>query len=237
MIRSVTTKVLCGRCLLAGLRLLSTARVIRWQAIRQRCSTVLTAAQDFGAVTELLSGAFFEPFGRSTSRQLWSSAMVVTPLLRGLFGIDVDALHHTIKVTPHLPASWPSAVVNRLRVGESVVNLSYKRDGSAMVVSVDTLTGPPVHLAGGATSTRVALPGVEVEIPHGLPLRGARTAQLKVIGEEISARSIRLEIEGMGGWRPHLHWSAMILPQSRVPKAVMLLVINCTCIFRQVRGT
>ena len=51
----------------------------------------LTTMQDLGAVTELLSGAFFQPFGRSTSHQLWSSAMVVIPALRGLFGIDVDA--------------------------------------------------------------------------------------------------------------------------------------------------
>ena len=48
----------------------------------------LTKAQDLGAVTELLSGDFFVPFGRSTSHQLWSSAMVITPTLRGLFGIE-----------------------------------------------------------------------------------------------------------------------------------------------------
>ena len=52
----------------------------------------LTTAQDLGAVTELLSGAYFVPFGRSTSHQLWSSAMVITPVLRGLFGIAVDGL-------------------------------------------------------------------------------------------------------------------------------------------------
>ncbi len=51
----------------------------------------LTRAQDLGAVTELLSGDYFVPFGRSTSHQLWSSAMVITPTLRGLFGIDIDA--------------------------------------------------------------------------------------------------------------------------------------------------
>ena len=38
-----------------------------------------TSTQDLGAITELLSGAFFQPFGRSTSHQLWSSAMVITP--------------------------------------------------------------------------------------------------------------------------------------------------------------
>ena len=50
----------------------------------------LTWAQDLGADTELLSGDFYVPFGRSTSHQLWSSAMVITPTLRGLFGISMD---------------------------------------------------------------------------------------------------------------------------------------------------
>jgi glycogen debranching enzyme len=63
----------------------------------------LTRAQDLGADTELLSGDFFVPFGRSTSHQLWSSAMVITPTLRGLFGISIDAQTKTITVNPHLP--------------------------------------------------------------------------------------------------------------------------------------
>ena len=66
----------------------------------------LTRAQDLGAVTELLSGDFYVPFGRSTSHQLWSSAMVITPILRGMFGISVDAQTKTITVNPHLPAGW-----------------------------------------------------------------------------------------------------------------------------------
>jgi glycogen debranching enzyme len=166
-----------------------------YQAVMQNAD--LTTAQDPGGVTELLSGAFFEPFGRSTSHQLWSSAMVVTPLLRGLFGIDVDALQHAINVTPHLPASWPSAEVHHLAVGKSVVNLGYKREKQAMFVSVDTVSGPPVHLRSGTTSIRVPLPAVEVSIPHGLPLRGARTAQVKVIGETTTDHSLRLEVEGI----------------------------------------
>ena len=70
----------------------------------------LTRAQDLGAVTELLSGDFFVPFGRSTSHQLWSSAMVITPILRGVFGISVDAQTKTITVNPQLPAGWERAV-------------------------------------------------------------------------------------------------------------------------------
>jgi glycogen debranching enzyme len=79
----------------------------------------LTRAQDLGSVTELLSGDFFVPFGRSTSHQLWSSAMVITPILRGLFGISIDAEKKTITVNPRLPAGWAHAEVNNLPLGAS----------------------------------------------------------------------------------------------------------------------
>ncbi|HUX45920.1 MAG TPA: hypothetical protein VMV57_14320, partial [Terracidiphilus sp.] len=83
----------------------------------------LTRAQDLGAVTELLSGDFFVPFGRSTSHQLWSSAMVITPALRGLFGISINAQTKTITVNPHLPASWNSASLKHIAVGSNIVDL------------------------------------------------------------------------------------------------------------------
>ena len=74
----------------------------------------LTWAQDLGSVTELLSGEFFQPLGRSSSHQLWSSAMVVSPLLRGLFGVDWDANSKTVEVNPHLPAEWDESQVTQL---------------------------------------------------------------------------------------------------------------------------
>jgi glycogen debranching enzyme len=166
----------------------------------------LTDAQDIGAVTELLSGDFFAPFGRSTSHQLWSSAMVITPIMRGLFGIDIDGLNHTLKVKPHLPADWVEAEVNRLHVGDSVVNLSYKREGLAMVVRIEEESGASVHFAGtGADTLRVPLPAVEVAVGHGLPLSGARTAQMKVLNETTDAHSLRLDLEGIAGSESVLH--------------------------------
>lgn len=93
-----------------------------WVALAEyRASRVLSAYQhllqnadwtwfqDPGAVTELLSGAFFRSLGRSTPHQIWSSAMVFTPALRGLFGLDWDALRHTLRVAPNLPATWDHA--------------------------------------------------------------------------------------------------------------------------------
>lgn len=168
----------------------------------------LTTAQDLGAVTELLSGDFFVPFGRSTSHQLWSSAMVVTPALRGLFGIDVDALEHVVRVNPHLPADWNEATVERLHVGDSVCSLKYERRGGVMTVGIKMLSGAPVRLASTApgvksaadgSSVSIPLPALEVAVGHGLPLPGSRTAQMKVLSEAQEGRSLRLELEGMAG--------------------------------------
>jgi glycogen debranching enzyme len=167
-----------------------------------------TTTQDLGAVTELLSGAFFQPFGRSTSHQLWSSAMVITPALRGMFGVEVDAPSESIYLDPHLPADWDKVEVQRLHVGQSVCSLDYQRQGQSLVVKVITNSGSAVRLATAVKDARTAadgmsiafaLPPVEVAVPHGLPLPGARTSQMKVLAETAMANSLKLELEADAG--------------------------------------
>ena len=97
----------------------------------------LTKAQDLGSVTELLSGDYFVPFGRSTSHQLWSSAMVITPVLRGLFGISIDAQTKTITVNPRLPAGWDHAEIQALPLHGATgpQNLIFERHGTMLEVA------------------------------------------------------------------------------------------------------
>jgi glycogen debranching enzyme len=167
-----------------------------------------TTMQDLGAVTELLSGAFFQPFGRSTSHQLWSSAMVIVPALRGLFGIDVDATSGVVRLDPHLPADWDNSEVHQLHVGASICALEYAREGRRLVVRAKTTSGKAVRLATSVNGAQTApdgssiafpLPSVEVAIPHGLPLQGARTAQIKVLSETRDANSLKLDLEADAG--------------------------------------
>ena len=54
-------------------------------------NALLTFDGALGYVTELLSGDFNAAFGRSSHHQIWSEAMVVTPFVRGLLGIEVTA--------------------------------------------------------------------------------------------------------------------------------------------------
>ena len=168
----------------------------------------LTTVQDLGAVTELISGAFFQPFGRSTSHQLWSSAMVITPAVRGMFGVDVEGLSGSVRLDPHLPADWDRAEVQRLHVGRSVCTLDYQRQGQSLIVKVLAISGPAVRLETAIKDARTAadglsiafpLPPVEVSVPHELPLPGARTSQMKVLAEIVTAHSLKLELEADAG--------------------------------------
>lgn len=173
----------------------------------------LTFAQDLGAVTELLSGEFFQPLGRSSSHQTWSSAMVLTPALRGLFGLDWDALHHTLRLAPNIPASWNQAKLRRVRLGEASFDLEYRRVGRQLVIQVisnhpqvlclvQQTNVPVAECAQPASRThelRLELPAVEVGLDHQLPAPGSRTSQLKVLDQRLSERQLELVLEAPGG--------------------------------------
>lgn len=171
----------------------------------------LTTAQDLGAVTELLSGDFFTPFGRSTTHQLWSSAMVLIPALRGMFGISVDAADHIITVDPRLPAQWDHAALHNLHVGDQMLDLQFQRTPEGWEVRSTTRGGKPVTLKSSASGAklsadgtlRIPTPPVEVDMDYGadgaLPLPGARTAMLKVLEQQEGPRTLALLLEAQGG--------------------------------------
>jgi glycogen debranching enzyme len=164
----------------------------------------LTKAQDLGAVTELLSGDFFVPFGRSTSHQLWSSAMVITPTLRGLFGIDIDAQTKTITVNPHLPAGWESAEVKGLRVGDENADLSFVQTNGEVLVHAKTSTETKIKLRSAHSGTKplsdngLSIPRQPVEVGAFFrePIPGDRTQSMRILSEKYGERKLTLVVEG-----------------------------------------
>ena len=169
----------------------------------------LTWAQDVGSVTELLSGQFFQPLGRSSSHQLWSSAMVITPMLRGLFGLDWDAPHRTLRVTPHLPADWDDATLHNVPLGGARVDLEYRRVGDRLTVQAKSDQPQEFCLASGSApektctgTTRtisVPLDPVELTIPADLPNPGDETKQLKVLDQSVGAHRATFTFTSPGG--------------------------------------
>jgi hypothetical protein len=170
----------------------------------------LTWAQDPGFVTEVLSGKFFQPLGRSSSHQLWSSAMVLSPAIRGLFGIDVDAVHRTLYLQPHLPATWDFAELRNVRVGEDLYDITLKRDRTHLLVTIHSAQ-PTVLCINTQNETcndhpvttrtiSLPLPPVEVSLPEQqLPEAGSLTTQPRVIDESYQPDHLSLTLEGLAG--------------------------------------
>jgi hypothetical protein len=165
----------------------------------------LTWTQDLGSVTELLSGEFFEPLGRSTPHQMWSSAMIISPLLRGLFGLEWNAQEHMLRLNPHLPEEWDRALLHHVRVGPRTLDLEFRREGSHVFARILSPAQAGVCIAGVAANSscgsamQFPLPPVEVSIPAALPWPGAQTAQLKVIGERYLPSAAEFQLAAPGG--------------------------------------
>src|SRR5271156_1607024 len=180
----------------------------------------LTTAQDLGAVTELLSGAYFDPFGRSTSHQLWSSAMVLVPAVRGLFGVSIDAFTGVVTVNPHLPAQWSTVKLHNLRIGKESIDLQFNRVGQTMRILLvprqDTSTIQLASTVSGAKNSgnrrqlSLPLPAVEVGLPYGadgaLPLPGAATESMKILNEQSQPRQLTLPLEARAGATEDLYF-------------------------------
>jgi glycogen debranching enzyme len=99
-------------------------------------NSLLTYSNALGYVTELLSGDFNAPFGRSSHHQVWSEAMVISPLMRGMLGTEVSNAGKTLKFAPQLPADWNDLTVRGIRAGNSTIDLLLKRTSGKMTIAL-----------------------------------------------------------------------------------------------------
>jgi glycogen debranching enzyme len=107
-------------------------------------NALLTYSGALGYVTELLSGDFNSAFGRSSHHQVWSEAMVVTPLMRGLLGIEVKDGGNALTFAPQLPADWDRVSVSNVRAGDRKGKLTLERTAGVQTITVFPFSSP-VH--------------------------------------------------------------------------------------------
>lgn len=93
-----------------------------------RANALLALDGSPGHVTEVLSGDRYEPLSTSTPQQIWSAAMIVSPLLEGLLGLETNAAACEVALKPHLPADWDSFTINNLRFGSTMLALRFRKD-------------------------------------------------------------------------------------------------------------
>jgi len=90
-----------------------------------------------GRTTEVLSGDFYTQLSTSTPHQIWSSAMVISPILRGMMGLEVNALIGSVTLAPHIPAGWNDFAIHHVRFGNTMLDFTYHSVGDDITLEVE----------------------------------------------------------------------------------------------------
>src|SRR4029077_6878044 len=122
----------------------------------------------------------------SSPHQIWSAAMVVSPILRGMLGLETDAIHHRVKLTPHIPADWTYFSVRNVRIGNDTLLLNYKKEEA-----IDDVKTP-----GGIVLGISGTPGSE---ECTFEFRPAISMKAKVQKVDLNGKPVPFQLETHGG--------------------------------------
>jgi glycogen debranching enzyme len=151
-----------------------------------RANALLAFAGSLGHVTEVLSGDSYQSLSTSSPQQIWSAAMVVSPLLRGLFGLQTEAATGTLSFAPHVPADWSSFVIRNVPLRSAKIDLKYTKDSDGITLEVRAPEG-----ASGKASIDFA-PAISLRAKvHGVTLNDHATqfhVQTNRVDQHVLAR-------------------------------------------------
>ena len=101
-----------------------------------RTNALLGLDGSLGHFTEVLSGDYYQSFATSSPHQIWSAAMVVSPILRGMFGLQTDVHAGQITLAPHVPADWTAFAIRGARVGGVAVDFQYHKTADSITLEM-----------------------------------------------------------------------------------------------------
>ena len=114
-----------------------------------------------GHVTEVLSGDYYQPLSTSSPHQIWSSAMVISPILRGLLGLETSAANHHVTFAPHIPAQWDHVAVRQVRAGDMIADFTVQRKVGEILLAIESKGNIDLNFAP-ALSPRAEVLGAEL---------------------------------------------------------------------------
>ena len=141
-----------------------------------RANALLALGGSLGHVTEVLSGSYYQSLSTSSPHQMWSAAMVVSPLLRGLFGLQADATTGTLTFAPHVPADWTAFGIGNVPVGTAKLDLHCSKDPG----------GITLEIKGGS------------DAPALVDFQPAVSLRAKILGAEFNGQRIPFLVETNG---------------------------------------
>src|SRR5215467_5930982 len=106
-----------------------------------RANALLAFDGSLGHFSEVLSGAYYQSLSTSSPHQIWSAAMVVSPILRGMLGLQTDARTATLTFAPHVPADWTSFAIRNVTAGSTKLDLHYAKDLEGITLEIKAPEG------------------------------------------------------------------------------------------------
>src|SRR5579864_2508355 len=134
-----------------------------------RANALLALDGSLGHVTEVLSGDYYQPLSTSSPHQIWSAAMIISPLLRGMLGLETEAAHNRIVFAPHVPADWSSFAIHNIRAGDAILSFNYHRAPDEITLDIDS-SGKAELQFSPAVSLRAQVMTAEVN-GHRVPFK------------------------------------------------------------------
>ena len=150
-----------------------------------RANALLTFDGSLGHVSEVLSGAYYQSLSTSSPHQIWSAAMVVSPLMRGMLGLQTDAGAGTLAFTPHIPADWTSFALRNVPIGPAKVDLQYAKDLEGITLEVKASGGASAKASEEAAGNGRGA----VEFAPAVSLRA------KVLGAALNGRPVPFHVQ------------------------------------------
>jgi hypothetical protein len=161
-------------------------------------NALLSYTGALGYVTELLSGDYNAPFGRSSHHQIWSEAMVITPAVRGMLGIEIDAGGKELRFAPQLPANWDQVEATNVIAGDAHYDLKMVRAAGRLAIT--TTLKRPATTSSSTLSHRVERLMLAPAFPldaqvHKVTVQGRATQfEMRRIGD-VQRAEIRIETD------------------------------------------
>ena len=106
-----------------------------------RANALLAFDGSLGHFSEVLSGAYHQSLSTSSPHQIWSAAMVVSPVLRGLLGLQTNVTTGTLTFAPHVPADWTSFAIRNVTAGSTKLDLHYGKDLEGITLEIKVPEG------------------------------------------------------------------------------------------------
>ena len=138
-----------------------------------RSNALMALDGSLGHVTEVISGDYYQPLSTSSPHQIWSAAMVISPMLRGLFGLESSAATHTVTFAPHVPADWTSFAIRNIGIENTTLDFHYNRTQKEITLDIESNGDSELEFAP-ALSLRARVGGAEVN-GRGVPIKIERS--------------------------------------------------------------